>query len=50
MFVDFGHFLKKYNNFEETNFGQKIVVLAYSEGNDVSKTSLCSIFQHFEPN
>jgi hypothetical protein len=35
--------------FEQKVFGQKIVVLA-NEGSNVAKTSLCSIFQHFEPN
>ncbi len=33
---------------EQKNFGQKIAVLAHSEGCDVAKSSLCSILKHFE--
>jgi hypothetical protein len=29
-------------------FGQKIGALSYSEGCDVAKTSVCSIFKQFE--
>jgi hypothetical protein len=31
-FLDFSHYLQKYNDFEQKFFGQKFVVLAHSEG------------------
>jgi hypothetical protein len=48
LFVVFGHFLNKFYNLKQKNFGQKIVVLAHSEECDVAKTSLYSILKHFE--